>query len=99
MVIDDLNTSSEYRLQRIVRVLESLHGVTIDFGAAASRAELKTVYEEYGLLRSKIVEESSYNSYFNDAQYTKACLIQEAIAIFLSEVAPKRLNRRTKKSA
>lgn len=99
MVIDDLNTSSEFRLKRIIRVLETLHGVTINFEAASSRAELKSIYEEYGAVRSSIMESASYNSYFQDADYTKACLIQEAIAIFLSEVAPKRRPRRTKNSA
>lgn len=99
MVIDDLHTSSEFRLNRIIGVLESLHGVTINFDAAESRAELKSIYEEYGIIRSNIMETAAYNSYFQDADYTKACLIQEAIAIFLSEVAPKRLNRRAKKSA
>lgn len=99
MVIDDLNTSSEFRLKRIIQVLESLHGVTIDFDAVSSRAELKSIYDEYGMIRSRIVETASYNSYFQDADYTKACLIQEAIAIFLSEVAPKRRPRRTKNSA
>lgn len=99
MVIDDLNTSSEFRLQRIIRVLETLHGVTIDFSAAKSRAELKSIYEEYGVVRSQIMESSEYNTTFQNADYTKACLIQEAIAIFLSEVAPKRRNRRTKNSA
>lgn len=97
MVIDELD-SPNYRLSRIVRVLESLYALTIDFGAATSRAELQSIYEEYGLVRSQIVREAHFNSYNQNPDYAKACLIQEAIHIFLSEVAPKRMNRRKKKN-
>lgn len=98
MVIDELNTSSSYRLSRILNVLESIYGLTIDFSAANNHAELQSVYEEYGAVRSKIIRESQFNSYNQDPDYTKAVLIQEAIHIFLSEVAPKR-TKRTKNSA
>jgi len=98
MVIDELNTSSNYRLTRILNLLESLFGLTIDFDAAKSLAELRSLYEAYGLERSRIVKESSFNSCNTDPQYTKAVLIQEAIHIFLSEVAPKRI-KRTKKTS
>lgn len=94
MVIDELNTSSSYRLARILRVLESIYGLTIDFEAANSTAELQSIYEEFGAIRSEIIKESTYNSYNQNADYTKAVLIQEAIHIFLSEVAPKRIKRK-----
>jgi hypothetical protein len=99
MVIGDLETSSDYRLSRLIRVLESVYGLTIDFEAASSRAELKSIYEEYGHVKTKIISESAFNSYYQDIEYTKACIIQEAIIIFLSEVAPKRRPRRAKNSA
>jgi hypothetical protein len=98
MVIEDLNTSASYRLTRVLNLLESLFGVTIDFQSARSTAELKSLYEACGLERSRIIAESSYNSYSQDPAYTKAILIQEAIQIFLSEVAPKRI-KRTKTSS
>jgi hypothetical protein len=98
MVIDELNTSSSYRLSRILNVLESIYGLTIDFDAANSHAELQSVYEEYGIVRNQIIRESEYNSYNQNPDYTKAVLIQEAIHIFLSEVAPKRI-KKTKNSA
>lgn len=94
MVIDELNSSASYRLSRVLNLLESLFGLTIDFDAAESLAQLQSIYEVYGLERSKIIKESTYNSYNNDPQYTKAVLIQEAIHIFLSEVAPKRIRKK-----
>lgn len=99
MVVDDLNTSPSYRLSRILGVLESLHNITIDFDSAKNTAELKSVYEAYGLERSRIIRESSFNSYYSNPNYTKAVLIQEAIHIFLSEVAPKRIKKNKKKSS
>lgn len=99
MVIDELNTSTKYRLSRVLNVLESLYGITIDFDAADSLAHLHSIYEMYGLERSRIIKESAFNSYNTDPAYTKAVLIQEAISIFLSEVAPKRIKRSKKTSA
>jgi transcription elongation factor GreA-like protein len=93
MVIDDLKTSSSYRLSRILNVLESTHGVTIDFSAFESLAELQSLHEAYGQQRSKIISESAFNSYNENPQYNEAVLIQEALGIFLSEVAPKRIKR------
>jgi regulator of extracellular matrix RemA (YlzA/DUF370 family) len=98
MVLDDLNTSPNFRLTKILGLLESLYGMTIDFEAANSTAELQSIYEAYGLERTRIIKEAAFNSHYNDPGYTKAVLIQEAIHIFLSEVAPKRI-KRSKNSA
>lgn len=95
MVINELNTSSSYRLSRILSLLESLYGLTIDFEAAKTTAELKSIYEAYGEVRTNIIKESAFNSYSQNPEYMKAVLIQEAIQLFLSEVAPKRIKRRT----
>lgn len=99
MVIDELDTGADYRLARIMRVLESQFSISLDFNAVKSRAELLSIYQECGAIRSKIIRESQFNSYNQDAEYTKACLIQEAIQLFLSEVAPQRRAGRVKKSA
>lgn len=94
MVIDELKAGPNYRLQKVLDLLESLFGVTIDFGSATSTAELQSIYEAYGLERSRIIQESAYNTCSNNPDYTKAVLIQEAIHIFLSEVAPKRIRKK-----
>ncbi len=93
MVVDDLNTSASYRLSRLLTILESKFGVTIDFGAATSAAELQAVFEAFGDVREQIIREASYNSYNSNPEYVKASLIRDAITLFLGEVAPKRINR------
>ena len=98
MVVDDLHMSPSYRLTRTLSLLESLYVVTIDFDAASNLSELQEVYEAYDQVRTGIIKESAFNSYDNDPRYSEAVLIQEAISIFLSEVAPKRI-KRTKTSS
>ncbi len=93
MVIDKLNTSGKYRLSRVLSILESLYSLTIDFDAATT-AELVSIAESCQYTRNKIIEESTFNSYHQNPEYVKAFLINEAIQIFLSEVAPKRIKRR-----
>jgi hypothetical protein len=98
MNIDELANSPHYRLSKILNLLETMYGITIDFDGAVSGEELAQVYEEFGSVRAQIISEAHHNSYNQNPEYTKAVLIQEAIRIFLSEVAPKR-RRRKKNSA
>lgn len=100
MIVDDLAVGPNYQLNKILRLLETLYGLTIDFDAVKSKAELESIYEAYGLERLNIIREAHHNSYNQNSDYTKACLIQEAIRIFLKEIAPKRRNTtRTKRNA
>jgi LPS O-antigen subunit length determinant protein (WzzB/FepE family) len=99
MVIDDLEVSANYRLKYITRMLENLYSIKLDFTDIKSKADLETIYEAYGIIRLNIMQESQHNSYNQNSEYTKACLIQEAIHIFLSEVMPKRQTRIKKKHA
>lgn len=98
MVVDDLNTSASYRLSRLLTILESKFGVTIDFAAAESAAELQAVFEAYGEVRETVIRESAYNSYNSNPEYVKASLIRDAISIFLGEVAPKHISRTSGKN-
>ncbi len=99
MVINDLEVSANYRLNSILKILENLYSTTLDFDVVQNRAELESIYEACGIIRLKIIRESQYNTYNQNSEYTKACLIQEAIHIFLSEVMPKRRTRIKKKQA
>jgi hypothetical protein len=98
MVIDELDVSAEYRLSRMVNLLERLYDITLDFATVNSQVDLTTVYEKYDAVRKKIMRESHYNTYNLNPDYNMACLIQEAICLFLSEIAPKRHNRRQDRS-
>ena len=97
MNVVDLAVSPNFQLNKILRLLESLYGLTINFDAATSKVELESIYEAYGLERLNIIREAHHNSYNQNPDYTKACLIQEAIRIFLSEVAPTRRNNPRKR--
>lgn len=94
MVIDELDVSAEYRLSRVLKLLENIYSITLDFDAVKQNADLVSIYEKYDIIRHKTIRESQYNTYNQNPEYVKACLIQEAICIFLSEIAPKRRNRR-----
>lgn len=98
MVINEIESSPSFRLSKILGLLESHYGLTIDFEAAQNTAELQSVLESYEQVRSQIIQESAFNSYNHNPEYVKAGLILEAIQIFLSEVAPKRINKRRKQN-
>jgi len=95
MIVNDLNTSAHFKLAKIMETLGANHGVYLDF-AAADFDSLMGVYESCAATRYSIVESANHNTYHSNDKYVEAGLIQEAIHIFLSEVAPKRLNRRMK---
>jgi len=98
MNINDLGSSAHAKLAAVLNTLVERHNVRLDF-TATTLGELEAVYEACGSQRAKVVESASHNSYLENPSYTEATLIQEAIHIFLSEVAPKRLNRRRKSNS
>lgn len=93
MIVNDLNLSAPYKLAKVMTTLQEKHGIQLDFTRADFNS-LMGIYEECEAVRSRIVESTSHNTYNDNPKYVEACLIKEAIHIFLSEVAPKRLNRR-----
>lgn len=95
MVINELETSAAYRLAKVLDALFEQHQVVLDF-LASDFDQLMSISEECASVKSRIVESTSHNTYHENAGYQEASLIQEAIQIFLSEVAPMRLNRRKK---
>ena len=95
MNVNDLSNTAHYRLSKIMEALDTLHGVQLDF----TKADFDTligVLEDCQSTRQSIVESTSFNTYHENKKFQEVGLIQEAIHIFLSEVAPKRLNRRLK---
>jgi hypothetical protein len=95
MRVNDLETSAHFRLVKVLEALQERHNIQLDF-SAVDFDQLMSIYEDYGSKKNLIVESTTHNTYHNNSQYLEATLIQEAIHIFLSEVAPKRLNRRLK---
>lgn len=90
--------TGNHRLTRLLDALNSLCGVTINFTDNDDET-LKSVMEEFISVKQQIVRESQFNNYHVDPEYTKACLIAEAIRIYLREIAPKRIRRRRQKTS
>ncbi len=98
MIVNELEHSAHYKLAKVLRTLSESHGIHLDF-TQSDFDQLMGVYEECQSARSRIVESAAHNTYHSNDKYLEASLIQEAIHIFLSEVAPKRLNRRLRTTA
>ena len=93
MFVNDIETLPEnYRLEKILQVLNKQYGVNIDF--ESSEEFLKDSYETNKNIKNKVIQESKFNSYHSNEEYVKATLIMEAIKIYLVEIAPKRKRRR-----
>ena len=90
MIIEYLDTSPHFRLKKIIGLLENLHGVTINFDAVKDKNHLEAIYLKYAKIKESILLTDEFNVYHLNETYTRASLIQEAIKIFLSEIAPKR---------
>jgi hypothetical protein len=86
-----------YRLKRIMETLEQLHGITINVQAFRTRDEVQSIIEQYTQVKNNLMLNTSFNSYMNSSEYTKAVLICEACRIILKEVHPKRRPKRKHK--
>lgn len=93
MVVNEFENSKQYRLQQIMHTLESVHGVRLDFDSQ-SYEDIKTLGESCEIVKNSIVKESAFNTAMQNPEYTKNMLIIEAVRIYLSEVAPKRMSKK-----
>ncbi len=73
------------KLQMIVKMLESMYDVTIDWNQGDDA--LREAYESYTLQKRSAIYEGD-GQY--DKEHTKFVLITEALRIYLYEIAPKR---------
>lgn len=92
-MLETFEPSAEYKLDRILNILNHLHNTNINFDVP--RHDLVEVYKEFERVKNKITNEQTFNTYHTNSDYTRACLIQESIRLFLTEIAPAR-NRRGK---
>lgn len=92
MYLNQFESTSEARLQRILATLNDVHGVhiKIDLSSPSAESAINECQVTWEATRRKIVSESSFNSYQQNPQYTKAMLILEAMKIMLTEIGPKR---------
>ncbi len=94
MFVNQLDVSGKLRLNQILHTLKHVHDFEFSNMDVPSLNETQAQYEK---LKSQIVENSGFNSYYNDPTYTKAALITEAVRMLL-EIAPKRKKKKTVES-
>ena len=87
MVVDELSLSPQYRLGKMLKLLEGLYGITISFDKVKDLHQLSSLYEECDLDKANIIRESEHNTCLQNPLYAKACLIQESVKIYLNEIA------------
>lgn len=86
-MMDYLIMSPRAKLERIARLLEAMYQTSINFDDIDA---LSSLYEE-ALSDQRIIKETVlYNTYHQSPKYMRACLIQEAVKIFLTELHPRR---------
>ena len=90
MDITDLELGPAIKISRLLKILESTYGITVDLSAPIN--ELIAVHDKCKSYTSSVFETTNIGT---DPNYGKALLIQESIRMFLSEIAPKRINRKT----
>jgi hypothetical protein len=89
--MSEVSTLPDFKLNKLLKTLNCVYGVTIDFENNISI--LEQVMEECKVTKQRILRECGFNSYNKNEEYTKATLIIEAITIYLVEIAPKRIPR------
>lgn len=89
MDVTDLEIGPATKIARLLKILESTYGVTVDFSAPIG--DLIAVHDECKDYTTRMFENSNIGT---DPEYNKAFLIQESIRMFLREIAPKRINRK-----
>lgn len=90
-MLNNLDDDTTYKLRKINSVLHSRYGVEIDY-SVVDHAKLS----EMEAVRDGIICESAFNSYHTNPTYTKLTLICEAVRLYLREIAPRRIRRKSK---
>ena len=101
MYLNQFESTNEVRLTQVLHTLESVYGVhiNINLDSPAAESAIKECQSAWESTRDRIISESSFNSYQQNPQYTKAMLILEAMRIMITEIAPRRRRRRMAESA
>lgn len=86
MIVNQLNLTGSNRLNQIMHTLKHVHRFEL---SAHERLNLAETQQHYESVKQQIVENSAFNSYHTNPEYTKAALITEAVKL-LKEIAPSR---------
>ena len=97
MQVNNFESSNKARLNQILHTLHHVHGVKINFDLSSADVDksLMECQKNYEKKRDLLIQESAFNSYLQNPEYTKSILILEAVKLMLTEIAPKRRRRTT----
>lgn len=96
MIVNEFENTKEYRFQQIVNTLKNIHGYCLELDSK-NQDQIRSLHESCEMVKNSIVKESSFNTWMQNPEYTKNMLIMEAIRIYLTEIAPRRMNKKSKK--
>jgi hypothetical protein len=95
MYITDIDQDlSQTKLDKLSKTLREVYEIEVDFGAP--REDLVETHRYFSEQKHVLLQDGEFNKYFGNCDYSRAYLICEAIRIFLSEIAPKRMLHRRK---
>ena len=98
MFLQDLYDSKiDEKYKKLAAKLFKEYAVDVSIYESFGKAELTLFLEELEAKKNTIILESGYGDHVSNPEYAKTVLLSEAIRMFLREIAPKRLKRRTKK--
>ena len=95
MFIDEFTSTTDHQLTQVLSTLKHIHGIEINFNKTTDRQLLK-LQESTRRARDVIIENSEFNSWLTNPEYTKNVLILEAVRLYLAEIAPKRRPKTSK---
>lgn len=97
MFLDDLRTSNKNKkLFKLSESLDKDFGVDISIYESLNAEEVVLFLSDLNDKKAQIMLESSFNSYYDDPDYTRIVLLSEALRIMLREIHPKRSPRNKK---
>jgi hypothetical protein len=94
----NIREDREQAIKKVMPLTERLsrqYGLTLNL--RADNDHLRSVLEHYVAKRELMLNTQGEANAIKNPNYCKAVLISETVRLFLREIAPKRLSRRTKK--
>jgi hypothetical protein len=95
MAIREIRERAIQKLKPLNERMDRQYGVKLDLNS--DRDHLRTVYEHYKAKRETIRAKLGEAAAITDPDYAKAVFISEAARLFLREISPKRIRKKTKK--
>lgn len=90
MLLDEIDMVSPfYRLELLNKKIKGIHKLSLNFNAVKEN-ELIETFNMCERIKTNVIKTTPFNNYMSNKDYTCACLIQEAISLYLTEILPVR---------